>query len=91
MYIRRGSLIINSEKEEVESFNSVVFVPTSRSDRDDGAEKESSFVLQAGDSGFDGLVLIGRPLNERCAELVINYSAPFNMNLLLFTNLFLEF
>jgi len=67
VYIRRGSLLINNfnnttEKEEVLAFNSVVFLPSSKSLKE---EKERSFVLQAGENGFDGLVLIGRPLNER--------------------------
>ena len=70
VYIRRGSLLVRNvesdSEEEVHSFDSVIYLP-SKGRQNDVIDfpVRNSFELKSGVDGFDGLILIGKPLKER--------------------------
>lgn len=77
VYVRRGSLIVKKDnkngdvgqtvppeadgEEEVHAFDSIVYTPTTVG----SSASRNSFSLRPGPDGFDGLVLVGKPLREK--------------------------
>ena len=59
-------------EEEVHAFDSIVYIPTTTtaaamegSSSTGGGTSRNSFTLRPGSDGFDGLVLVGKPLREK--------------------------
>ena len=61
-------LVEEDEEEEVHAFDSVVYTPTTTGSSGSSSGSSSlrnSLSLRPGSDGFDGLVLVGKPLRER--------------------------